>query len=91
MAQTRVELSQKIGIYFTVKCVSCNQTYTFNVNQVYAEQGSNIAAGAVVGGLIGLLGGPLGMIIGGAIGGALGNNTDEHEREKVRQFNVVVV
>ena len=91
VAISRAELAQKIGYNFTIKCPHCNVLLTCNVNQVFAEQGNNVAGGAVIGGLIGLIGGPLGMIIGGAIGGALGNGVDEQEHIQVNQFNEVFV
>ena len=86
---TRHALRNRIGSsYFNLQCPSCCRTYTYGVNQVFAEADSNsTATGAVVGGLIGLLGGPIGALIGGGIGGIIGNESDSGEQKKIDHFN----
>ena len=82
-ASTRWELKNKLrNSYFTLNKVS------YNVNEVFAESGTNsTATGAVLGGMIGLIGGPWGVAAGVTAGSLLGKQEDSRDDIKVRKFN----
>lgn len=94
VANTRRDLIKQLGgRSFTLQCPVCKQRDTYDVNDVFAEEGDTaIPAGAILGGILGgLIGGPAGLIIGGLLGAGAGGSGDAAEREKVNRFNRDVV
>ncbi|MBR7781859.1 hypothetical protein [Undibacterium luofuense] len=83
VARSRPALAQKLGGNMFM-----SNGVTYDVNDVFAEKGSdNTALGMLVGGVIGALGGGPGVAAGGFIGALLGKEQDKKEDAEVAEFN----
>jgi ribosomal protein S27E len=90
IVESREALSRHLGsTFFNLACPFCTHTFSYHVNEVYAESSpSGVPAGAVVGGVLGgLIGGPLWLLIGGLLGASAGGGSDATERQRVENFN----
>ena len=88
-AQTRLQLANNIGAYFTVNCISCQSQNQFHVHSVYAEttQSKTPFATGAGGGLVGVIAGPIGVVIGLVVGGVAGGVALTKDKEAVNIFN----
>lgn len=88
-AQTRQQLANNIGQYFTVNCFSCQAKNQMTVNSVFAEVSHDKTPYTTTGGggLIGVVAGPIGVVIGLIAGGVVGGVALTRDKEAVRRFN----
>lgn len=88
-AQTRQQLVNSWGLYFSANCNSCQSQNQFNVNLVKAEPSHSKTpfVTTVGGGLIGIIAGPIGVLIGLAAGGIVGRVASSKDEEAVNRFN----
>ena len=88
-AQTRQQLSDSWGNYFSVTCKTCNTPNEVHVNSINAEitQGNTPYATGAGGGVVGAIAGPIGVVIGIVTGGIAGSVTLSKDKEAVNRFN----
>lgn len=88
-AQTRQQLANTWGVYFSVNCKACqfpNQVYVNSVNAETSQGNTPYATGAG-GGLVGAIAGPIGVVIGIVAGGIAGGVALSKDKEAVNRFN----
>jgi hypothetical protein len=88
-AQTRQQLSETWGNYFTVTCKTCHTPNEVHVNSINAEitQGNTPYVTGAGGGLVGAIAGPIGVVIGLLSGGIAGSVALSKDKEAVNRFN----
>lgn len=88
-AQTRQQLANTWGNYFSVNCKICQSPNQLHVNSVKAEtsQGNTPYATGAGGGLVGAIAGPIGVVIGLVVGGIAGGVALSKDKEAVNRFN----
>src|SRR5688572_22163228 len=73
-AQTRQQLANAWGNYFSINCKTCQSPNQVYINSVIAEttQGNIPYATGAGGGLVGAIAGPIGVVFGLVVGGIAG-------------------
>jgi outer membrane lipoprotein SlyB len=87
--QTRQQLANNRGDYFSINCIICQSTNEVQVNSVNAEtsRGNTPYATGTGSGLVGAIAGPIGAVIGLIVGGIAGTIALSQDKEAVNRFN----